>query len=58
MEDTAADYKALYEESLLTISEKDGQIAGLQFELEKFRRYFFGKKSEKLPASAAGAGAL
>lgn len=31
-----------------TISEKDLQITSLSFELDKFRRYLFGKKSEKL----------
>jgi transposase len=55
MENPAADYRALYEESLLAISENQERIAQLQFELEKFRRYFFGKRSEKLPASPAGA---
>ena len=60
MENTAKDYKKLYEESLLTISEKeeeylkvvsskDEQISQLNFELDKFRRYLFGSKSEKLP---------
>lgn len=60
MENTAKDYKKLYEESLLTISrneesftkkisEKDEQITQLSFELDKFRRYLFGSKSEKLP---------
>lgn len=58
------DYKKLYEESLLTISEKeeelvkerqlsivkDEQITQLSFELDKFRRYLFGSKSEKLSA--------
>jgi transposase len=33
-------------------------IAGLQFELYKFRKYFFGKKSEKLPASQVIAGQI
>ena len=54
MEDTATDYKKLYEQeleahkkSLLAISKKEETIADLQFELEKFRKYFFGKKSEK-----------
>lgn len=41
MESTAIDYKKLYEESLLTISQ-------LNFELDKFRDYIFGSKSEKL----------
>jgi len=60
MKNTAADYKKLYEQSLLTISEKeeehlkvvsskDEQITQLSFELDKFRRYLFGSKSEKLP---------
>jgi transposase len=63
MENTAIDYKKLYEESLLTLSEreeeltkvrqfsisKDEQITQLCFELDKFRRYLFGSKSEKLP---------
>lgn len=60
MKNTAADYKKLYEESLLAISrneetftkkisEKDQQITQLSFELDKFRRYLFGQKSEKLP---------
>lgn len=58
------DYKKLYEESLLTISKyeenqaeshlaisrKDEQITQLTFELDKFRKYLFGSKSEKLPA--------
>lgn len=49
MKDTAKDYKKLYEESLLTISKKEEQISQLSFELDKFRRYIFGSKSEKLP---------
>ena len=56
MKNTAIDYKKLYEESLLTISnnqenlaEKDEKITQLSFELEKFRRYIYGSKSEKLP---------
>ena len=62
MKKTATDYKKLYEESLLTISKKeeehlkvvsskDQQISQLNFELDKFRRYLFGTKSEKLSAS-------
>ncbi|MEQ9303623.1 MAG: IS66 family transposase, partial [Marinoscillum sp.] len=51
MEKAAKDYKKLYEESLLTISEKEDRITELRFELDKFRRYLFGSKSEKLPAS-------
>ena len=31
-----------------TIAEKDEKIAQLNFELEKFRRYLFGRKNEKL----------
>ena len=43
------DYKSLYEESLLTIAAKEEQISTLNFELDKFRKYLFGSKSEKLP---------
>lgn len=56
MENTATDYKKLYEESLLTISKKEEelsaereQIAQLNFQLDKLRKYLFGSKSEKLP---------
>lgn len=49
MESTAIDYKKLYEQSLETISKKEEQITQLSFELDKFRRYLFGSKSEKLP---------
>lgn len=62
--DSERDYKKLYEESLLTISKyekdqaesrltisrKDEQITQLSFELDKFRKYLFGSKSEKLSA--------
>ena len=48
MGNAATDYKKLYEESLLTISEKEDKISQLIFELDKFRRYIFGRKSEKL----------
>jgi transposase len=87
LENTAIDYKKLYEQSLLTIvekeesftkeltrsslvisekeeeffkelAEKDEKIASLSFELEKFRKYIFGKKSEKLSALQAGTGQL
>ena len=58
MENETIDYKKLYEqelqahqESLLTISEKESAIADLQHELEKFRGYFFGTKSEKRTAN-------
>lgn len=61
MENAAKDYQKLYEESLLTIAkkqaeltkerqlnhDKDQQITQLTFELDKFRRYLFGSKSEK-----------
>ena len=54
MENTATDYKKLYEqeleahrESLLTISKKEEKITDLQFELDKLKRYFLGSKSEK-----------
>jgi transposase len=60
MGNTAADFKTLYEDTLKIIAaerqktkeliaEKDNQIFSLNFELDKFRRYLFGKKSEKLP---------
>jgi transposase len=58
MENTAIDYKKLYEQSLLTISEKEEKIASLSFELDKFRKYIFGKKSEKFPAAKAIAGQI
>ena len=65
MENTATDYKKLYEQSLLTISkneeiisEKDEQIASLSFELDKFRKYIFGKKSEKLSTLKPGVGQM
>lgn len=72
MENTAIDYKKLYEQSLLTISEKEKElshsrltisqkeekISSLSFELDKLRKYIFGKKSEKLPAANAVAGQL
>jgi len=54
MENTATDYKKLYEqeleahrESLLTISKKEDKITDLEFELDKLRKYIFGSKSEK-----------
>lgn len=56
MENTATNYQKLYQESLLTIFrneeaifQKDEQITQLNFELEKFRKYLFGKKNEKFP---------
>jgi transposase len=61
MEDTVTDYKALYEleveehrKSLSAISEKDSRIADLEFELDKFRKYLYGRKSEKFPVAHAG----
>lgn len=38
----------LYEYSLILLSEKDKQIQALNFELDKYKRYIFGKKNEKL----------
>jgi transposase len=58
VENTAIDYKKLYEQSLLTISEKEEKIRSLGFELDKFRKYIFGKKSEKFSASKAGVGQI
>ena len=65
MENTAMDFKLLYEQSLLTIShnkkliaEKDDQISALNFELDKFRRYLFGSKSEKYPAASIDVGQI
>lgn len=54
MENTATDYKRLYEESLLTISKNQEEISILRFELDKFRKYLYGRKSEKLPVSHTG----
>lgn len=58
MENMATDYKKLYvqeleahKKSLLAISQKEETIADLQLELGKFRKYFFGRKSEKLNGS-------
>lgn len=60
MGSTATDYKKLYEESLAVIAEKEQlilekneRILQLNFELDKFRRYLFGKKSEKTPGEEA-----
>jgi len=47
MENGEKDYKQLYEEALLTISEKEEIISDQQFELDKLRRHLFGFKSEK-----------
>ncbi|QDH79623.1 IS66 family transposase [Echinicola soli] len=51
MENKGTDYKKLYEEALLTVSEKEDAIADLQSELDKLRRYIFGTKSEKRTGS-------
>lgn len=55
MESTAIDYKKLYEESLAVIakkeqllSEKNELISQLRFQMDKFLRELYGKKSEKL----------
>lgn len=64
MKHAETDYKKRYEEALLTISQnqekfarelalKEEKIQALAFELEKFRKFFFGKKSEKLPSTPA-----
>ena len=47
MENGEKDYKKLYEEALLTISEKEEIISDQQFELDKLRRHLFGFRSEK-----------
>jgi transposase len=54
MENGEKDYKKLYEEALLTISqkeellcEKEEIISNQQFQLDKLRRHLFGFKSEK-----------
>ncbi len=52
MENRAADYKKLYEDALLTVSEKDNIISDMQFELDKLRKYIFGFKSEKRKGDA------
>ena len=52
MEDTATDYKLLYEQAIAAhqkvVAEKDEQIQAMNFELDKYKRYIFGKKNEKL----------
>tara|TARA_R110000850_G_scaffold96988_2_gene202551 strand:- start:4077 stop:4265 length:189 start_codon:yes stop_codon:yes gene_type:complete len=59
MKNKETDYKKLYEETLLVLSEKEGilaekdhVIANLGFELDKLRRYIFGFKSEKRNGNA------
>lgn len=51
MENGEKDYKKLYEEALLTISEKEEIISDQQFELDKLRRHLFGFRSEKRPSN-------
>ncbi len=58
MESAAKDLELLYEEALLTIAKKDETIEALNFELDKFRKYIYGQKNEKIPASDLGAGQL
>jgi len=65
MEDTAKDYKILYEKTLAAhqkslelIVEKDDQIQTLKFELDKYKKYLFGKKSEKLANGHSGPGQI
>ncbi len=60
MENTVTDYKMLYEQALVEhekslelLAEKEDQITALNFELDKFRRYLFGRKSEKFPVKYA-----
>lgn len=55
MKDEVIDYKALYEkaqqeltQSQAQVQQKEDKITELNFELDKFRRYLFGTKSEKL----------
>lgn len=61
MLNTATDYKLLYEQalseheksledSLELLTQKDNQIASLNFELDKFRKFLYGQKGEKFPS--------
>ena len=59
MENTGTDYKKLYEETLLTLCEKEEKlsqkadiISDLQSELDKLRKHLFGFKSEKRTGNA------
>lgn len=66
MENTATEYKLLYQQSLellqksqeliaekeCQLAAKDDQISALNFELDKFRKYLFGSKSEKYPRAS------
>ena len=54
MENTATDYKKLYEqeleahrESLLTISKKEDKITDLEFELEQIKEVYFRFQKRK-----------
>ena len=47
MENTGTDYRKRYEETLLTLAEKEDIISDLKSELDKLRRHLFGSKSEK-----------
>lgn len=40
------------------LAAKDDQISALNFELDKFRRYLFGSKSEKYPAPPIDVGQI
>jgi len=55
VKDEVIDYQILYKEAQqkltqtqLQVQQRDDQITQLSFELDKFRRYLFGSKSEKL----------
>ncbi|TRX54262.1 IS66 family transposase [Fulvivirga sp. M361] len=48
-EQTLAEAKEILAEKEQQLSQKDDQINQLNFELDKFRKYIFGSKSEKLP---------
>ena len=55
MKDEVIDYKTLYEkaqqeltQAQVQVQQKEDEITELNFELDKFRRYLFGSKSEKL----------
>ena len=52
MKDRETDYKKLYEETLLTLSEKEEVISDLKVELDKLRRALFAPKSEKRDSQA------
>lgn len=45
--------QSLAQEARALVAEKDNQIASLNFELDKFRKYLFGRKSEKFPSPYA-----